>query len=407
MHASAQAQTAAGLTYRQALVELVTTHPLLAQKRSDIQAAGLGLTVAERQHWPTPSVSASSGPQIQAPGTTYNGDNKLITARLSVPVFTGGLLTAEQNMAAVRLRLAEVDLQQNALDVSFQFVDLYRQWWQYTKRVEVVHQTLGRLQLLREMMERRVIAGVSSEVDLQLTMVQINRMLNELSQVERSRDQALTDIGVLLGKRVSLQVASLTDLPTWNYGDVNELSTRVRKSNPSIEYAELQKELAQFDVERTKAGRWPTINLRVDRQWGAYYGSLPPGDRVSLDSQVSLGAGLSQKEQEQQAQARVDSAEHQVELSLQRTETQVSRLASEHEQAMVEFANTQALVLNYEDITSAQLRLFASGRRSWLDLLNIQREAHLVNVQLVDVQSTIVSGRIRMALLANTLSIER
>ena len=400
---SALAQDRKNLSYLEAIRELYVAHPLLQQKRSDVRAAELATTVAERQHWPTPSVSTSTGGKYVAPGTTLDGDTTAITARLSIPIYTGGLLTVDQKMAAVRWQLAEIDLRQNSVDISLQFADLYRQWWQFTRREQVVRQTMGRLETLREMMERRAVAGVSSEIDLQLTHVHISRMQDELSQTIHARDQALNDMRVMLGKPVQLKFETLDDFPLWTYQNVNELSEQVLSVSSSVRYADMQTVLTRLDVDRTRASAWPTINLRIDRQWGAYYGSLPPGERVSLDTQLSLGAGFSALQQEEQALARVTSSEQQAAGVRQRTETQVSRLWSDHNQALNQFANVQGLVVRYEDITGANLRLFASGRRSWLDLLNIQRESHQLNVQLVDAQSSIVSARLRMAVLTGLI----
>ena len=400
---SAFAQDSKHLSYLEALRELYAAHPLMQQKRSDVRAAELGTKVAERQHWPTPSISTNTGSKYVAPGTTLDGETTAITARLSIPIYSGGLLTIDQKMAAVRWQLAEIDLRQNSVDMSLQFADLYRQWWQFTRREQVVRQTMDRLQSLREMMERRAVAGVSSEVDLQLTNVHISRMLDELSQTIHARDQALNDMRVMLGKPVQLKFEALDDFPLWTYQNVNDLSEQVLSVAPSIRYADTQTVLAKLDVDRTRASAWPTISLRIDRQWGAYYGSLPPGERLSLDSQMSLGAGLSSLQQEEQAVARVTSSEQQAAGVRQRTETQVARLWNDHDQALNQLASVQGLVVNYEDITGANLRLFASGRRSWLDLLNIQRESHQLSVQLVDAQSSIVSARLRMAVLTGLI----
>ena len=400
---SAFAQDSKNLSYLEALRELYATHPLMQQKRSDVRAAELGTTVAERAHWPTPSFSTSTGEKYVAPNTTLDGETTAIFARLSIPIYTGGQLTIDQKMAAVRWQLAEIDLRQNSVDISLQFADLYRQWWQFTRREQVVRETMGRLESLREMMERRTVAGVSSEVDLQLTNVHISRMQDELSQTIHARDQALNDMRVMLGKPVQLKFEALDDFPLWTYQNVNELSEQVLSVSSSVRYADMQTVLAKLDVDRTHASVWPKIDLVVERQWGAYHNSNPPGERLFLNSQLSLGAGLSTLQLEEQAVARVTSSEQQAAGVRQRTETQVARLWNDHDQALNQLANVQGLVVNYEDITGANLRLFASGRRSWLDLLNIQRESHQLNVQLVDTQSSIVSARLRMAVLTGLI----
>ena len=96
-------------------------------------------------------------------------------------------------------------------------------------------------------------------------------------------------------------------------------------------------------------------------------------------------------------------SERQISATRQRIESLATRLWHEHEQALVQLRNAQALVVSYDDITDSNLRLFASGRRSWLDLLNLLREQHQFRLQLADAQSGVLGARLRMAVLADQL----
>jgi adhesin transport system outer membrane protein len=385
--------------YREALQWLWGSHPQLQAKRQEVRSAELGTTIAERQHWPTPSVSANSGPRFT--GSPNTGDTRAITAQLSIPIFSGGLLTAEQHIAALRWQLAELDLAQTTTDLSSQLVDLYRQWWQAQARVSMVRQSLARLQDLRVMMGRRAQAGVSSDNEVALTDAHIARFRDEVSLYERTRDVAQSELGLLVGRSLVLRPEALGNMPPWPFADSLSLTQRINEVHPALRYSEVQHAIALKDIDRTKASAWPTVSLRAERQWGAYLGSVGAGDRVYLNSQVSLGAGLTHFQQREQAVARADAAERQIAVTRQRIDSIAMRLFNEHEQAMVQLRNTQALVSQYDDITDANLRLFASGRRSWLDLLNLQREQHQLRLQLADAQSGVVGARLRMAVLAD------
>ncbi len=387
--------------YREALQWLWSSHPQLQAKRQEVRSAELGTTIAERQHWPTPSLSANTGPRFT--GTPNTGDTKAITAQLSIPIFSGGLLTAEQHMAALRWQAAELDLAQSTSDLSSQLVDLYRQWWQAQARVSMVRQSLARLQDLRVMMGRRSDAGVSSDNEVALTDAHIARFRDELSLYERTRDVAQSDLGLLVGRSVTLRVESLGNLPAWPYTEAMSLMQRLHEVHPALRFSEVQHAIALKDIDRTKASAWPTVSLRAERQWGAYLGSIGPGDRVYLNSQVSLGAGLTHFQQREQAVARAEAAERQIAVTRQRLDTVAMRLYNDHEQALVQLRNAQSLVSQYDNITDSNLRLFASGRRSWLDLLNLQREQHQLRLQLADAQSGVVGTRLRMAVLADSI----
>ena len=387
--------------YREALKLLWAYHPQLQAKRQDVRAAELGTTIAERQHWPTPSLSAGTGPRFT--GTPNTGDTKAVTASLSVPIYTGGLLTAEQHMAALRWQAAELDWGQSVFDLSSQLVDTYRQWWQAQARVTMVQRSMVRLQDLRVMMGRRAEAGVSSDSEVSLTDAHIARFKDELAQYERLRDVAQSDLNLLVGRPLVLRAETLAQLPPWPYTDAMSLALRISEMHPALRYAEVQHAIALKDIDRTKASAWPSVTLRADRQWGAYYGTVGPGDRISINSTVSMGAGLSNLQQQEQAVARADSAQRQIAVTRQRLDSVAMRLWNDHEQALVQLRNTQALVTQYDDITDSNLRLFASGRRSWLDLLNLLREQHQLRIQLADAQSGVLGARLRMAVLADAI----
>ncbi len=387
--------------YREALQWLWSSHPQLQSKRQEIRSAELGTTIAERQHWPTPSVSANTGPRFT--GTPNTGDTKAITAQLAIPIFSGGLLTTEQEMAALKWQAAELDLAQATSDLSSQLVDLYRQWWQAQARVNMVRQSLERLQDLRVMMDRRAEAGVSSDNEVALTDAHIARFRDEVAMYERSRDVAQSELSVMVGRNVVLRVETLSSLPPWPYTEPMALIQRLNEVHPALRISEVQHAIALKEIDRTKASAWPTVSLRAERQWGAYLGSLGSGDRVYLNSQLSLGSGLTHFQQREQAVARADAAERQIAVTRQKIDSVATRLFNEHEQSLVQLRNIQALVTQYDNITDSNLRLFASGRRSWLDLLNLQREQHQLRLQLADAQSGVLGSRLRMAVLADGL----
>ena len=395
------AVSADALGYSQILKLLWAQHPQLQAKRSEVRAAELGTVVAARQHWPTPSLSADSGPKYT--GTPNTGDSRFFNDTATTEIYTGGLLTAEQEMAALRWQLAELDVAQNTTELSMQLIDSYRQWWQAQSREDMIRRSMRRLQELRVMMERRAQAGVSSDTDVALTQAHLERFKDELSQVERLRTVALNDVALMVGQTVKLRAEPLATLPPWAYSGSEGLRARVVEVHPALRFAEGQHALALKDIDRTKASAFPSLSLRAERQWGAYQGALGPGERVYLNSQVSLGAGLSNLQQQEQAVARAEAAERQISATRQRIESLATRLWHEHEQALVQLRNAQALVASYDDITDSNLRLFASGRRSWLDLLNLLREQHQFRLQLADAQSGVLSARLRMAVLADQL----
>ena len=55
-------------------------------------------------------------------------------------------------------------------------------------------------------------------------------------------------------------------------------------------------------------------------------------------------------------------------------------------------------------VVDSSLRLFTSGRRSWLDLINAVREHSQSELQLVDAQAALIGGGFKIRLLSGALS---
>lgn len=292
LHGPAQAQTAQpapvgltapvpGLPQPQSPVELLRwltrQHPLIQAKKADADAARQAVEIARRQHWPTPSLGSDYGPKSAGHS---NPLQSITIARVSVPLFTGGLLSAEDELAAMRLRSAELDVRVQAQDLGMQLLDLYRNWWQHTHRLETLQQSLARMQDLQDMMQRRNEAGISAPLDLQLTQVQLRRLQDEQLQSERLRDQALGEMVQLLGRPVQPAKWRFADLGRPPWPELGGLTERVLQVNPAMQLGEQQIEITRVDQKRTRASLLPTVSLRYEHQWGSYYGSTLPGERL-------------------------------------------------------------------------------------------------------------------------------
>ena len=199
---SAMPAASAAQTLPELMLQLLQDHPLMRARRAESEATLQGMEIARRQHWPTPSFSTDYGPRTA-------GNNKDLArasvARLSLPLFTGGLLTADEEAAAMRYQISRLDMQSQGQELGLQWLDLYRGWWQQQHRLRTIDRSLARMRDLHQMIERRTDAGVSAEVEQQLTQVQINRLLDERSLAQRLSEQVLADMANLLVSRCGRQ----------------------------------------------------------------------------------------------------------------------------------------------------------------------------------------------------------
>jgi len=379
------------------LLSVWENHPTLKAKRSDRNATRAGVTVAERQFWPTPSVSSDVGP------ADAQGRNQATTARISYPIFTGGQLTADLEIADLRHRIAETEIEIVGRDLVIQFIDLYRTWWLHSTRIENYKHALVQIGNLLQTLKRRAKAGVSAQQDLAQAELQWLRMQDDLRQSIKQRDQVLADMVTFGGQDMNPKYHPLAYWPRTPFTRIPDLTDRVINTHPSTNLSQWQTALAQAELKRSKASALPNVSIRLEKQYGAYQGTQAPASRLYLSSQFTLGAGLAAIPLQEQAVARAGAAELQADANRLTLTTQVQRLWHEQAQALEQITSTGRQLKLQNELADSGVRLFTAGRRSLQDLLSLQRELHQLQAQKSEAESVYLSANWRLHLLANTL----
>jgi outer membrane protein, adhesin transport system len=373
------------------------SHPSLRAKTADRNAARTGVTIAERQFWLTPSIANDVGP------VDSMGRNHALTARLSYPIFTGGQLTADLESADLRQRIAEYEVEITSRELALQFIDLYRAWWLQSARIENLSDAKIQMGQLRDMLKRRTQAGVSAQLDLAQAELQLSRLQDEHRQALKLRDQTLAEITTFSGVEIHPEFYDLSQWLPSPFTQISDLSERVFSTHPSINTSQLQITLAQTELKKIQAGTLPSVNLRLEKQYGSYLGALSPASRIYLNTQLTLGAGLSALPMQEQSLERIQAAEMQATATRLNLSTQVQRIWNERAQATELMTSTARQLAAQKELAAAGVRLFTSGRRSWQDLLNLQREVYQLMTQQNDAEAAYLSANWRMQLLGNNL----
>jgi adhesin transport system outer membrane protein len=379
------------------LFNVFENHPTLKAKKSEFNATRHGVTVAERQFWPTPSIANEVGP------TDLQGLSNATTARLTYPVFTGGQLAADLEIADLRQRIATSEIEITGIELLLQFVDLYRTWWFHSARIERFKVSLAQMNQLRQMLTRRTLAGVSANLDLAQAELQWQRMQDDSRQAIKLRDQVLEDMVTFVGKKIQPQFHPLAYWQKSPYAQISELTERVLATHPSTKLSAWQTTLAKTELKKAKSGLMPNVSLRLEKQYGSYQGALAPGSRIYLNSQFTLGAGLAAFPMQEQASERANTAELQGNAARLSLSMQVQRAWHERAQAEDQITNITQQLKAQNELSESGERLFAAGRRSWQDILNLQRELYQLQAQQSEAEAAYLGADWRLHLLANTL----
>lgn len=397
---SALAQEGVVLGY---LERMLSNHPAMRAKQLDQLSADKLVTSAWMQFLPTPSISVDKGPSNTA---ANGGGDRATIYRVSQPIWMGGRLTASLGAARLRREQAQLEIQDTAQTLSLRFISLYQSWWSLDAKLRIQKRDLARLESLRAMMSRRVESGVSADIDLDLASVRVVQQQSDVGQAERALASVLGQIRELFNEDFLLQSVSLAEVPrvALAYDVVLE---RVLDVSPALRKAQVAERLALVEVDQVKADASPTVSIRAERQHGAYLGSTAETEsghsRVYASMQFSLGAAGSVIPQIMAASARSRAASENIDVVRRDISSQVKSDWEDYYSVSERVPRLQRAAKSAAAVVDSSLRLFTSGRRSWLDLINAVREHSQSELQLVDAQAALVGSGYKINLLTGQL----
>lgn len=360
-----------GWTLERLVSEVAARNPRIRSQSAAASAAGYDVAAARWQFFPAPAVQVES-----------SGKDRQVIASVSQPIYSFGRLESDLKAAKSRASLANVRVEEAQYVLSFRVLDLFGQLLSTSRSLDVFRQDLARLGALEEMIGRRVTAGVSAPVDLNLVLTRIRQSENSIVSLTARQNAALAGLSELLGAPLAIQDIILPTMPAQTQTLSNDPAVAQDPVEQSLSYSPVLKrargdvEVANIDSTRALNAIKPTFygkfEQRVDD--GRYDTSAFPASRVLFGLQYSFGSGLSSLSRVDAAQAQAEGAK----LSLDAAQEDVrASVRSDLETRDAASRLVESLRLNLmlqEETFGSYNRLFLAGKRSWLDVLNVVRE---------------------------------
>jgi adhesin transport system outer membrane protein len=365
------------------------SHASVMARRAGVQAAQAEWEAAQLQNWPTPSAQTSPGV----------GGGRTTVLSLEQPLWTGGRLDAIVDAAEARAHAAHHAVTESVQSVGLAVVNAYQGFAQAQGRAAVMHRFLARLERYRESMQRRVQSGASAAGELELLQARHAFATGQLKWACSNERVARSQLAVLASMDLSPEavVRSVYSPEVPNLGD---LLDRAQQHSPLLRRLAQDLRSAQGEVSAKVAQRWPTVTLVAQRHLQRGVPDTQSTTSVGLQLQFNPGAGFSSLASARAAQAQVDVLRAGLEAA--RADL-VSRIRAEHEEL-------RSAVMRREDgllhvaaagrVLASYERLFAVGKRNWLDVMNAARELSDAELVVADMEAQVGASRYRLALYA-------
>jgi adhesin transport system outer membrane protein len=369
----------------------LSTHPSVRFQRAQGEAARQAVEGAQWQLYPTPSVgfervNANPG---DANYPSY-GDKNVMTLRLQQPLWTGGRLTAGLDKAQSGVSASQATMESVRQDLALRVVQIYADWYGALLKRQAWDKSLQAHQTLRAQILRRIGNGVSPQSDLTL-------LVGRQQQTEADQSAARAQVQTALG-RLS-QMLGCTLLPEALVQSVSaaqalddnpqDLMDQAQMLNPGVLRLQAQARIAEAEIRERRADLLPELYVRAERQYGNYGApDSAPINRYFVGFSSRLGAGLSSLSQVGGAQARLDAALADIEITRVSLGEQIQADFAQAQAGQARLVALQASLVSSDSIARAWSRQFVAGRKTWLDVMNAVREQALLEVQIADARAS-------------------
>lgn len=374
-----------------ALQATLRYHPAIKGKQAEIEASNGLVSSAKAGRYPD-----LSG-QTQA---LDNGDNSG-SLRLRQPLWAFGRIDAAIDHAEAQ-RLVEQQLflqvQRNLIKqvaVAYARVQSLRGRLLISKTNVQEH---GRLQ---QQIETRQQGQLASVADVRLATSRLIRAQGDYQRLLGERDAALTQLRRLTQIKVEAELP-LTDeqllLPP-----VAQIQPLALATSADILLKQAEAEVARWNIKNTRLADAPTLYFQVDQD-------VLDAPRGRDRTQASLvfearteGFGFSSRGRAKSAESRYKAAQFDIDSSRNEIRRELETLLLNRSLQGRLQGSQQAAVAAVEDTLASFIRQYDSGRKSWIDVLNTQREVTEVKQQLALINNEWQTSTLRIAALIGAL----
>lgn len=386
----------APLSLDKALRLSIEYHPLILAKKNEYEAAEGELASARWSAFPSPSFSFreldDNGGQNARSQETFS---------ISQPLWTGGRLSGGIDLAKARRdasKMAIIEAEQEILaETTKSFLEFHRS----QLKLEIFKSNVVEHERLFKMIERRVEASASPEVDLKLARARLAFSRSQLLRQTNAIEAFRSSLQQLIGKPV-FEILSPQYSNSKKEG-LEEAEKQAMAFSPKVR--KVKAEIAALEASKkvSKSLLYPQVSIGYERNFGDLRsGQEPEQGFLGLDFQP--GAGLSARSSIRVSQAKQRALKDSLQALQREIYRDVQITYREFLSAEMQLSPTRLLVDSTSDVVASYLRQYTVGRKSWLDVLNAQRELVQARQSLVDNQAMLSIASFKLKILIGELN---
>jgi adhesin transport system outer membrane protein len=388
--------------------KVIHQHPQVLIQVQNLKSTGFDIEVSKQAFYPTPSITLERAQSKGGNDPSYSGKPQVAIYRLQQPLWTGGRLSAQQNKAAANQEIEVAKLLEVQQGLALKTLQAWTEVVNFQRQQTALLKTKNELENLQAKIERRAEQGLSTQSEVKLSWLRVSMVKQLLNQTKMQEDLAWLRLKQWVPEAQPLSQAtdalsapsndSQAHLQNTENIDWDALST---SQSPVALRLKSQLKIQEAELDEKRAAYQPEVYLRAEHQRGNYaFANAQNVNRLFIGVTATTGAGLSMQNQLASLMAKHDSAQYEIALT--------QRLLSETVQSDVlnliaRQSKAEELKLNLEslqDIQTAWLRQFDSGRKTWIEVMNAAQETMQSQMSLIENDTSMQLSYWRLQILA-------
>lgn len=347
--------------FRDTIRVAMERHPQVRAAQSRVEAAQHGLSASKWGRYPSLSAEMSRND---------NGDT-LRRVQVQQPLWAGGRIDADIDLSNSRVGVASESLKEAEFALAEQMVLAAVELAKTRVQLARARESLEAYQKLLSAIERRADGGLGLQSDVTLARSRIEQARAIAAQFEANERRANLRWMALTGQpSTGLAVPEQTPADT---GTLQELQDEAKAFSPTIARLKAEAEAAGFDADVTKAVIWPQLSLRAVRSWQTGITNQTETQYLGV-LEYQPGAGIGVVDRARAAYSQRDAALAQIDKAVRDLEEQVGAAHADRAGFSARVQALQSASAANAEVIDSFMRQYNIGKRTWLDVLNAQRE---------------------------------
>jgi adhesin transport system outer membrane protein len=380
------------LSVEQAMQFAINTHPLILSAEGQYRAAKSELAASRWSRFPTVGASAQeSSTEVKQDVTTA-----------SMPIWMGGRINADIDLAKSKRDGALSGVSEAQQTVMLETIGFFFDYFKSEKKLEIASQNVDEHQRLYEIIERRVAAATSPDVDAMLAQARLQSARSAQIQAISVRDISKASLELTVGQEiVSVLVEESPEPLGLNLSEAVALGISV---SPRIARIESEVKGFEANIKSAKSALYPQVSLSYEKRYNDPDPLRVDKEETFVSVQFQPGAGFAVASSISAAKQRKQSARDSLEAEKRELRRQIKTAWNEYASVLSQLEPSKMLVDATTSVVESYLRQYAVGKKSWLDVLNAQREATQARNTLVDFEVQYLTSLYRLKVLMNEIN---